>query len=194
VEQGQIAYAFLWSFACRGCSPASTSKGFDMSACKRCGSTDRTKSGNCGPCKKIYEAEWRRNNPLKKKIALSNWQQKNRIKMRSFASVYAKNNLSKRSALTAKRKAQKLQATPGWANDFFIAEIYDLAQRRTKATGFKWHVDHAIPLQSKLVCGLHVEHNLAVIPAAINCSKSNRYLPDLPSSAGLLPARWTKGN
>jgi hypothetical protein len=84
------------------------------------------------------------------------------------------------TALVARRKARLLRATPAWANTFFIEEAYDLAQRRTQATGFEWHVDHVIPLQGKTVCGLHVESNLRVVPAAVNHSKGNRHWPDMP--------------
>lgn len=64
---------------------------------------------------------------------------------------------------------------PAWANDFFIKEIYDLARRRTLVTGFAWEVDHVIPLQSKLVCGLHVEQNLRVIPKVDNRKKGSSF-------------------
>ena len=84
------------------------------------------------------------------------------------------------AAKQGKRRAQKVQATPAWANEFFIAEVYDLANRRTKALGFKWEVDHIVPLKSEVVCGLHVENNLRVISAAMNRNKSNRYWPDMP--------------
>lgn len=87
------------------------------------------------------------------------------------------------NASTAKRFASKLRATPTWANLFFIEEAYDLAQMRTKVTGFKWHVDHVVPLRSSKVCGLHVENNLRVIPATHNISKSNRYWPDMAVAA-----------
>ncbi len=30
------------------------------------------------------------------------------------------------------------------------------------------------------LCGLHVEHNLRVIPAAVNLAKKNFYWPDMP--------------
>lgn len=83
-------------------------------------------------------------------------------------------------AKEAKRRATELSATPSWANEFFIGEAYHLASLRTKATGFRWHVDHIVPLQSKLVCGLHVENNLQVVPASVNLRKSNVRWPDMP--------------
>ena len=81
-----------------------------------------------------------------------------------------------KQADTALRRARKKHATPAWANSFFIREAYHLAKLRTKATGFKWEVDHIYPLQSDLVCGLHVEHNLQVVPAVLNRSKGNKVL------------------
>jgi len=74
------------------------------------------------------------------------------------------------------RRAQKKNATPAWANRFFIREAYHLAKLRTKMTGFKWEVDHIYPLQSDVVCGLHVEHNLQVIPAVLNRQKGNKVI------------------
>jgi hypothetical protein len=90
-------------------------------------------------------------------------------------------NPGKQPVYAARRRATRLQAMPVWANEFFIAEAYHLAKLRTKATGLEWHVDHIVPLQSKKVCGLHVEFNLQVIPAKVNASKSNRYWPDMPT-------------
>lgn len=82
-------------------------------------------------------------------------------------------------ANVARRKAQKTKATPAWANDFFIREVYHLAKLRSAITGFPWHVDHIVPLRSKRVCGLHVENNLQIIPAQSNALKSNRHWPDM---------------
>jgi len=83
---------------------------------------------------------------------------------------------------TARRFASKLSATPSWSNAFFVAEAYDLAKRRTLATGIPWQVDHIVPLRSKMVCGLHAHTNLAVIPKAENLAKGNRVWPDMPTS------------
>lgn len=94
--------------------------------------------------------------------------------------AWMKANPHKVNAATGRRRAAQIKATPAWANEFFMEEAYDLARRRTEATGIKWEVDHIVPLLSKLVCGLHAEQNLRVIPQSINRSKNNRYWPDMP--------------
>lgn len=97
-----------------------------------------------------------------------------------YGRKWQKENAGHVNSYSAKRKALKLRATPAWANGFFIEEAYDLAQRRSKLTGIIWHVDHIVPLKSKLVCGLHTEHNLQVIPGVANIKKKNSYWPDMP--------------
>lgn len=82
---------------------------------------------------------------------------------------------------TAKRRATKLNATPKWANKFFIQEAYRMSRLRTKMLGIKHEVDHKVPLQHPLVCGLHVEQNLQVIPMVHNRSKGNRIWPNMPT-------------
>ena len=89
-------------------------------------------------------------------------------------------NPDKVAAKMAKRRAAKLQATPAWANDFILAEAYELSQLRTKVTGVAHHVDHIVPLSGKTVCGLHCEFNVRVIPGKENLRKSNSHWPDMP--------------
>jgi len=72
------------------------------------------------------------------------------------------------------------KSCPTWANHFFIHEAYRLARLRTKTFGFRWEVDHIVPLRSPLVCGLHTEQNLRVIPFNENLAKSNHYWTDMP--------------
>lgn len=106
------------------------------------------------------------------------WAKKNpeRAKLNHKKNQIASNQ---RSYLRVKRAQQ---ARPSWANRFFMNEAYDLARRRTATTGFAWHVDHVVPLRSKVVCGLHCERNLSVIPGAHNHSKGNRHWPDMPGA------------
>lgn len=48
------------------------------------------------------------------------------------------------------------------------------------ALGELWVVDHIVPIKSQIVCGLHNEFNLQVIPSRDNRAKSNRYWPHMP--------------
>jgi hypothetical protein len=91
---------------------------------------------------------------------------------------YANKNRFKLTAKVGKYRSLKMKRTPSWltSNDFWIIEqVYELAALRTKMFGFQWQVDHVIPLQGKLVSGLHVPDNLRVIPARDNRSKSNHF-------------------
>ncbi len=170
-------------YKCRECSAATKSK---WVASNR----DRVREYH-----KEYAAEYRAKNEQalaekKRKYHLehassiiakaSAWQRNNVQKVNLKNSNWRKANPAKCNAKTNRRRASKFKATPAWANEFFIEEAYRLANLRTKMTGVEWHVDHIVPLSSKIVCGLHSEHNLAVIPAAVNVKKSNLYWPDMP--------------
>lgn len=75
------------------------------------------------------------------------------------------------NARKAKRRAQKLNATPTWADIGKIREVYRLCPEG-------YHVDHIYPLISDWVCGLHVHENLQHLPAKDNISKGNRRVGD----------------
>jgi hypothetical protein len=77
------------------------------------------------------------------------------------------NNKEMYLAYNAKRRADKLKATPSWANLEIIKSIYKNAEGM--------HVDHIIPLQGKLVCGLHVENNLQYLTPEENIAKGNKF-------------------
>ena len=81
---------------------------------------------------------------------------------------------------TAKRRAMLLRATPAWADRAAIEREYQSAFLRTWLTGEPCEVDHIVPLDNKLVCGLHVPANLRVVPRLVNRSKGNRSWPDMP--------------
>lgn len=116
---------------------------------------------------RLRSAEWRAANPGK--VALQ----------RHLKIKYKKANPHKMTADLAKRRSAKKQRTPPWLTkkDFAAIEIfYKLAKQKTLDTGFAWHVDHIVPLQGKLVSGLHVPQNLRVIPWNENISKGNKLL------------------
>lgn len=105
----------------------------------------------------------------------------NKEKYLEYSRKWRKSDIDRYRKLSLKqtslRRARKLQATfnemSEW-HQFLLDEIYDLSYLRSKITGIIWHVDHIIPLKSKLVCGLHHPNNLQVIPATENLRKGNR--------------------
>lgn len=62
---------------------------------------------------------------------------------------------------------------------FFCDQVNEIYQQASvmRISGHDVEVDHVIPLQGELVSGLHVPYNLAIIPAADNRSKNNRFTP-----------------
>jgi hypothetical protein len=102
----------------------------------------------------------------------------NRDKILAKQKIYQKKHLDRWNANKARRKATKLQATPLWADNKAISGLYKLASLFNK-TGINLHVDHIIPLQSDVVCGLHCEANLQLLPSSDNISKGNRWWPDM---------------
>jgi hypothetical protein len=124
--------------------------------------------------------KWLKANPEKRLAARKKWNDENAARRHVSGKKWSVRNPEKVSANTARRRAKKLNANPNWAIDFLIEEAYDLAQKRTVSTGFAWHLDHIVPLNSNLVCGLHSHTNIRVIPGIENHSKSNKYWPDMP--------------
>lgn len=75
-----------------------------------------------------------------------------------------------------KRATRAKQARVCWDKEFteFVyLEAHQLRKTRETIFNFKWHVDHIIPLKGKVVCGLHVWNNFAVIPMVENLRKGN---------------------
>lgn len=146
-----------------------------MKRCHQCGAEKEATEfyiGQSGPCKacRIANAKARYREKRAHCLAVANdYYRRTRPEF-----------IAKQRKHTRLRAERVKRATPPWATPFFIAEARDLARRRTQALGFAWHTDHIIPIQSAIVCGLHCEQNIRVIPAHENHAKDNSVWPDMP--------------
>lgn len=55
-----------------------------------------------------------------------------------------------------------------------------MAQELSRKNSLQMDVDHIVPLTSRLVCGLHCESNLQILPHIDNARKKNSVWPDMP--------------
>lgn len=124
-----------------------------------------------------YNNGWRCRNKVLCSHYARDWGERNPEKRRELLRRFMLTNPGYFIEAKALRRARKKQATPAWANRAAIREIYREAANISKQTGVVHHVDHIIPLVNELVCGLHVEANLQVVPAGVNLRKSNSFQP-----------------
>lgn len=122
--------------------------------------------------------------PSKIKAATKRWNDKNQERARLDGLArnrkWVKAHPAQNNAIGARKRSHKIMATPPWADLRAIKAFYERARELELETGQKWHVDHIVPLRSKIVCGLHCEANLQVLPAGDNIRKGNRWWPDMP--------------
>ena len=72
----------------------------------------------------------------------------------------------------------KKSATPFWLTKTHydqIEEVFNKANLLELENNQKYSVDHIIPLQNHLVCGLHVPWNLQILTSSENSSKKNKF-------------------
>lgn len=115
--------------------------------------------------RKIVNKRYRKNNPQYAARQNKRWREK-----------YPHKNAAKSRAY----EASKLRAKPGWADLRAIEMFYELARLQRVLTGESVHVEHIVPLNSKLVCGLHCEDNLRLTGGVYNSRKSNKTWPGMP--------------
>ena len=124
-----------------------------------------------------YSTSFKKPQPCNE-LAAKKYRLKNREVTNARIEAWRVRNLHKRAADTAKHLAAKRRAIPKWADLSEIEDVY------MEAAYMQMDVDHIVPLQSSLVCGLHVVDNLQLLPKLENISKGNRYWPDMPTEVG----------
>lgn len=134
---------------------------------------------------KIYKEK----NKDKVKEYWKNFRKKNPEKLKKQYKIWASKNKEKVFFNTTKRRIGKLKRTPPWVNNEIKKDIKFLYKIRSEMqTPENWHIDHIIPLQGKLVSGLHVPWNLQLLEKSKNKSKYNKFEPliiNFPYEKGL---------
>lgn len=135
---------------------------------------------------KSRNSRWHKNNYDKIKKRQDAWRATNKERLLEKDRLYRqlkrshikariqewhRRNPDRKRAYKAARKATKLRACPLWVDREVLKSIYANCPPN-------YHVDHIVPLQNPLVCGLHVPANLQYLPASENISKGNRFDPE----------------
>ena len=164
-------------------------------ACKRGEIAERKLNGDCLCCKCVEASRqirnkwarenkdirnaWIENNQEKNRAYKYEWLKRNKEAQKQRIKTWKLENKDKVLESTRKYQTGKRNALPSWYGEldkFVMQEAASLCSLREMFTGFKWHIDHAIPLSSKTACGLHVAQNLQVIPSSLNVRKINKML------------------
>ena len=125
--------------------------------------------------------KWAAENPEKRKQVVRKYNNADPIRRYEKGKKHRLGNPGYYAAAYKARQLRKKQAMPSWADVKSIEAMYRQSAWVTKITGIKHHVDHYYPLKSDIVCGLHNEFNLRIIPAKVNLRKHNHF-PDQEAS------------
>jgi hypothetical protein len=103
----------------------------------------------------------------------------NKDKRNAYCRDWQKRNLELCSRKVRERNGMAKQATPAWADIDAMNTLYSIA-KIYRDSGIDCVVDHIVPINSKLVCGLNTVQNMNLISSKENLSKGNRHWPDMP--------------
>lgn len=131
-------------------------------------------ASTCKTCSNERAKRWSTQNPQQRSVSRLKWAEENPEAHKLSKQGWKQRNKAAVMAGTRKRQAALLNRIPVWYSDKPVRKIYE------KAKQYGFHVDHIVPLQSDLVCGLHVFDNLQLMHPSENCAKNNKFWPYMP--------------
>ena len=116
---------------------------------------------------KDYHKKYRVENKTNLKEYHRGYRNKNGLKLKKYLREWGKSNKGIVNSHSAKKRAAKIQRTPSWADLDAIRDFYINCPKGMA-------VDHILPLQGRLVSGLHIVENLQYLTPSENSKKGNR--------------------
>lgn len=177
-----------YAFKCRACDNAYQAERYKKNPDKIKAAVQRWSAANPERKKETFKAwcevnrdemlrkqrEWWAANADEQRVKQAEWRAANKEHIAMKNAQWRRDNPGKDLAISRGKKAAKIQRTPTWSDKDKIAAIYEEAAAM-RALGIDVHVDHIVPLQGKLVSGLHVHNNLQLLLAADNLTKRNKF-------------------
>ena len=128
---------------------------------------------HCKPCRSSQEAARYQEKKDQRLVEMREYYKANKNKWPAYVTRWNKAHKGVMAANTAAYRARKKQATI--KNDPAIDYFYHAADVIGAVYGRKPDVDHIVPLNGKLVCGLHAANNLQLLSHSQNCSKGAKW-------------------
>jgi hypothetical protein len=123
---------------------------------------------------KKSKAEYYQRHKDKVDAQITAWREQNKQTVLDYQKRDYQKNKPRYFAQAAKRRTLHKRHTPSWYEKELVTSVYQ------KAAEYGFAVDHVVPINNPLVCGLHCWANLQLLDPSINKSKGNRHWPDMP--------------
>ena len=165
-KNGHLSYKQVSNYSCEMCTiewkknNATRIKGYEKIRIR-----DKNKVAK-------YSKEWTAKNREHVNELHKIWRNNNLEKSKGYQRKYRKTHAKSLLAKCRNEQLAKLNATPRWSDLEKIKKIYINCPKG-------YHVDHIYPIQSEVVCGLHVSWNLQYLTSEENLRKGNSVIQGL---------------
>lgn len=172
-----------------------------MKTCKKCGSSEFFKNGNCAPCQRIAYAKWHDKNRDRVAAKCAKWRNENRAQVKAADAARAKRNSEGKKKSVAKwrianpearrihdqnRRSRK-RSVNGVLSKGLTERLFSLQKGFCpccgKPLGNDFHLDHIIPLA---LGGQNIDHNIQLLRAECNLQKQATHPIEFMQSRGFL--------